>query len=83
MRIFSNVKYCYVINLKFGVKFLTSLTKLVLGAKATTCSTIKENLLLYCRQFSAFVVVDIIKDILFDIIEHTFFFYCSNLVLNR
>ena len=43
MRVKYNVKLYYEIRLKFGDKFLTSLTKLVLEAKA---STIKENLLL-------------------------------------
>ena len=60
MRVMYNVKRCYTIRLKFGDKFLTSLTKLVLEAKASIYSTIKENLLLYCRKFSAFVVVVII-----------------------
>ena len=60
IRIVYNVKYRYAIRLKFGDKFLTSLTNLVLQAKASICSTIKENLLLYCRKFSAFVVVVII-----------------------
>ena len=54
------VKHRSAIRLKFGDKFLTSLTKLVLQAKASICCTIKENLLLYCRKFSAFVVVVII-----------------------
>ena len=60
MKIIYNVKYRYAIRLKFGDKFLTSLTNLVLQAKASICSTIKENLLLYCRKFSAFVIVVII-----------------------
>ena len=46
-------------RLKFEEKVLTFITKLVLEAKASICSTIKENLLLYYRRFSAFVVVDI------------------------
>ena len=57
MRVFYNVKHCYAIRLKFGDKFLTFLTKLVLEATASICSTIKENLLLYCRKFSAFAAV--------------------------
>ena len=55
-----NVEHCYGIRLKFGGKFLTFLTKLVLKGKASICSTIKENLLFYCRKTSAFVVVVII-----------------------
>ena len=48
MRIMYNVKHRYPIRLKFGDKFLTSLTKLMLEAKGSICSTIRENLLLYC-----------------------------------
>ena len=53
MRIIYNVKHCYAIRLKFEEKFLTSLTKLVLEAKASICSTIKENLLSYYGKFLA------------------------------
>ena len=60
MRIIYNVKHRCAIRLKFGDIFLTSLTQLVLRVKASICSTIKENLLLYCRKFSAFVVTVII-----------------------
>ena len=60
MRAVYNVKHRYGLRLKFGDKLLTFLTKLVLEAKVSTCSTIKENLLLYCRIFSAFVVAVII-----------------------
>ena len=60
MRIIYDVRHCYAIQLKFGDKFLTFLAKLVLEGKASVCSKIKENLLLYCRKFSAFVVVVII-----------------------
>ena len=48
MRIIYNVKHCNAIQLKFGEKFVTSLTKLVLEAKVSICSKIKENLFLYC-----------------------------------
>ena len=56
MRVVYKVKYRYAICLKFGIKFLTSQTKLVLEAKSRICSTIRENLLLYCRKFLAFVI---------------------------
>ena len=60
MRVFYNVKHRYEICLKFGDKFLTSVTKIVLEAKVSIYFTIKESLLLYCRKFSAFVVIVII-----------------------
>ena len=56
MRIIYNVRHRHKIRLKSGDKFLTFLTKLVLVGKTSICSTIKENLLLYCRKFSAFAV---------------------------
>ena len=60
MRAMNNAKHRSAIRLKFGDKFLTYLTKSVLEAKASTCFTIKENLLIYCRKFSAFVAFVII-----------------------
>ena len=57
MRVIYNVKHRYAIRLEFGDNFLTFLTKIVPKAKNNICSTIKENLLSYCRTFSAFVVV--------------------------
>ena len=55
MRMFNNVKHFDVIYLKFRDRFFTTLTMLDLESKA-----IKENLLLYCRKFSAFVFAVII-----------------------
>ena len=60
MKIIYNVRHRYAIRLKFGDKFVTFLTKLVLEGKTSISSTIKENLLLYCRKFSEFLVVVII-----------------------
>ena len=55
-----NIKRRYAIRLKLGDKFLVSLIKLVLEAKAGISSTTQEILLLYCRKFSEFAVVIII-----------------------
>ena len=54
VRMFIYVKPRDVIYLKFVDKFFTSLTKLWFKAKGSISSTIKENLLLYCRTFLAF-----------------------------
>ena len=56
MRIIYNLKKCYAIHFKFGEKVLRSLNKLVFVAKDSICSLFKENLLLYCSKFSAFVI---------------------------
>ena len=61
MRFFYNVKHLHEIRLKVGNTFLTSLNKLVVEAKASICSTMKENLVLRCRKFSAFAIVVIIQ----------------------
>ena len=60
MRIINIRKNDYAIHLKFGGKFLTSLMKLVLVAKASIHSTIKLNFLLHFGKFWAFVIAVII-----------------------
>ena len=60
MRVIYKMKLCYAICLKFGAKFPTFLTKLMLEDKANTWSTIKKNLLLYCRKSLDFAAVAII-----------------------
>ena len=60
MRIIYNAKHRYAIRLRFGNKFLTSLTKLVLKVRVSIYFRIKENLLLFCNEFLAFVVIVII-----------------------
>ena len=55
IRIFNNVKHRHAIYLKFGDRFFASLTILELEVKASKCSAIKENLILYCRKFLVFV----------------------------
>ena len=57
MRIIYNVRHHCEIRLQLGDKFLAFLTKLVLEEKGRICSAIKENPLLYCRKFSAYLVV--------------------------
>ena len=63
MTMIDNVKHRNAILLKFGGKFLTSLTKLVLEGKPSICFTVKENLLASCRKFSPFAVAVIISPI--------------------
>ena len=55
MKIFNNVKHRHAICLKFGDRFFNYLAMLGCEAKASICFAIKENLILYCRKFSAFV----------------------------
>ena len=43
MIVFYNVKHRYAVRIQFGDKLLTSLTKLVVEAKASICSTIKKS----------------------------------------
>ena len=59
MRIIYNVNHRYKIRLKFGDKFLTSLTKFVLKTKASMLYNQGESIL-YCHKFLSFVVVVII-----------------------
>ena len=54
MEIFINVKHCEAI---------WKLTMLGCEAKASTCFVIKENLILYCCKFSAFIVTVIKKSV--------------------
>ena len=50
MRMFNNVKPLDVIYWKFVVIYFTSLTMLGLESKGSISYTIKEKLLLYCRN---------------------------------
>ena len=55
-RIISNVKHRFAIRLKFGGKFLASLIKLVLEAKASVCSTTKKYYFYLVVSFRHFVI---------------------------
>ena len=59
VKIFNYVKYRHKMCLKFADRFFTSLTMLGLQAKASVCSRIKENLLLYCHTFSVIIIAAI------------------------
>ena len=54
MRISYHITHRHAICLKFADMFLTSLTKLLLKAKTSIYSTIKEIILLPWRNFSTF-----------------------------
>ena len=56
VKIFNNVKHRHATSLKSGGRFFTSLIMLLCETKASICSTIKENLILYCCKFLTFVV---------------------------
>ena len=62
MRTCNNVKHIYATFLKSGGIFFTFITMLLPKAKASICSTIKENLLLYYLKFSAFVILSCDKN---------------------
>ena len=47
--IYNNVKHPYATDLKFGDKLNFS-NQVMLEEKATICTAIKENLLLFCRK---------------------------------
>ena len=55
-RRFNNSKHRHAICLKFGDLVFTLPTKLVLDEKASICSKIKENPLLYYRKLLVFVI---------------------------
>ena len=56
MRVFNNEKHCHAICLKVGDNAFTSLTMFGLEAKASICSSIKENLISCYHKFSAFAL---------------------------
>ena len=56
MKTFDNAKHRHAICFEFRERFLSSLTMLGCKAKTSLCSAIKENLISYCRKFSAFIV---------------------------
>ena len=56
MTIFNKTKHCQAVCLKFGDRFIPFLNMLGVQAKASICTTTKENLPLYCRKLSAFAI---------------------------
>ena len=59
MRVMYNAKHRYAVCLNFEDKLLNSLNKIVLEAKASVCTTVKKNLLLYCCKFLTFVFLSL------------------------
>ena len=55
-----NIKHFDATRLKSRDKLLTFPDQLVLEGKASICSTIKENIFLFCYKFSVIFVVIII-----------------------
>ena len=56
----NNVKHFDLIYLNIEDRLFNSLTMLGLELEGSFICTIKENLILYCRKFSAFTVAAII-----------------------
>ena len=56
LSIWMRTKYRHAICLKFAVLYLNFLIKLVFQAEVNISSAIKENLLLYCRKYSLFII---------------------------
>ena len=56
MRIFNDAEHRHAICSKFWDRYFTSITMLEPEAKASICSAIKENLILFCQKSLAFVV---------------------------
>ena len=60
MRLYDTVKDRDAVFVKLGDILFTSLTMLGLDLKVSNNSTIKENLILSCRKFSALIITTII-----------------------